>query len=189
MATSLLVETTALPGVVLITPRVFPDRRGSFCELHRANRYTDEAGLPPFVQDNLSYSRRGTVRGLHYQLRHPQGKLVFAAAGAILDVVVDVRRGSPTFGHALTFDLSADNRRQVYVPPGFAHGLCALSEWATVIYKCTDYFAPGDEYTVRWNDPALALPWPVTDAILSDKDAAAPTLAEMPTGHLPVYTS
>ncbi len=176
-----------LPGVVLLVPRVFEDRRGYFLETFQARRYA-EAGVPEaFVQDNLSVSLHGVVRGLHYQLRHPQGKLVTVAAGRVFDVVLDLRRGSPTFGQWLSIILEEGSHRQLYIPPGFAHGFQVLSERAVFLYKCTDYWAPGDEYGVRFDDPELGIPWPVPGAILSDKDRELPLLREIPPEHLPEY--
>ena len=178
---------TSLPGVLLMEPVAFPDDRGYFMETYHMGKYT-EAGLDrPFVQDNLSHSRRFTLRGLHYQLNHPQGKLIYVIVGEIFDIAVDIRRGSPTFGQWTGIHLSAKNRHQIYVPEGFAHGFCVLSEIADVMYKCTDLYAPGDEYGILWSDPALAISWPVENPILSDKDAANPALKDVPESHLPVY--
>ena len=185
------VEETRLPGVVVITPTRYSDDRGAFLELWRARRYRAEAGLPEaFVQDNVSVSRRGVLRGLHYQWPSPQGKLVSVLAGRVFDVAVDIRRGAATFGQWVGMELSAETGRQLYVPEGFAHGFVALSREATVLYKCTAYYAPEAEHTIRWDDPALSIEWPIpTDVedapILSEKDAAAPTLAEMPDDALP----
>ena len=141
-----------LPGVLLIEPMVFSDERGFFMETYHAKKYA-EAGIPgPFVQDNHSHSQRGTLRGLHYQLKNPQGKLVYAVKGEILDVAVDIRKGSPHFRRWTGNLLSEQNKRQLYIPEGFAHGFCVLSETADVIYKCTDFYAPGDEYGIFWAD-------------------------------------
>lgn len=176
-----------LSGVLLIEPQVFEDARGFFMETYHRVKYK-EAGIDRlFVQDNLSHSRRNTLRGLHYQLRHPQGKLIYVVAGEILDMVVDIRRGSPTFAKWLGIRLSAQDRRQLYVPEGFAHGFCVLSEFADVIYKCTDLYAPGDEYGILWSDPDLAIPWPVVSPILSPKDAIYPCLRDVPEALLPLY--
>jgi dTDP-4-dehydrorhamnose 3,5-epimerase len=177
---------TEIPEVILIEPDVYKDARGFFLESFHQRKYT-EAGIPgPFVQDNHSHSLRGTLRGLHAQRQHPQGKLVRAVLGEMFDVAVDVRRGSPTFGRWVAAVLSADNFRQLYIPPGFVHGFCVQSERVEVEYKCTDFYARGDEMTVAWNDPALAIEWPVRDPILSKKDAAAPRLAEL-MDLLPLY--
>jgi dTDP-4-dehydrorhamnose 3,5-epimerase len=165
---------TPLPGVVLVEPTVFSDPRGFFMETYHAPKFA-EAG----VQDNHSRSVKDTLRGLHYQIERPQGKLVRVVAGEVFDVAVDIRRGSPTFGRWHGVNLSADNRLQLYVPPGFAHGFCVVSDTADVIYKCTDVYAPKGERTIRWDDPELAVAWPVARPLLSEKDAAAPTLAEM----------
>jgi len=181
------VTPLALPEILLIEPRVFRDERGHFLEIFQSRRYP-EHGMPShFVQDNISYSHRGVIRGLHYQLRHPQGKLVLPLVGEIWDVVVDIRRGSPRFGKWLAITLTADPCCQLYVPPGFAHGFAVVSDTATVLYKCTDYWHPEDEYGIIWNDPALGIPWPATDPVLSGKDLEFPTLKEMPPEHLPIY--
>lgn len=180
------VTTMDIPGVLLIEPDVFRDPRGLFLETYHARRYRD-AGIPGlFVQDNYSQSLQGTLRGLHYQEPHAQGKLVMVTDGAVYDVVVDIRRGSPSFGRWYGVELSAENRRQVYVPPGCAHGFCVTSDRASFLYKCTDYYAPGDERGIIWSDPALAISWPVTTHILSAKDQAYKSLAEMET-ELPKY--
>jgi dTDP-4-dehydrorhamnose 3,5-epimerase len=172
------VTITDIPGVLLIEPDVFRDPRGLFLETYHARRY-EEAGIPgPFVQDNYSQSIRGTLRGLHYQEPHAQGKLVMVTEGAVYDVVVDIRKGAPSFGRWYGVELSAENRRQVYVPPGCAHGFCVTSERASFLYKCTDYYAPSAEQGIIWNDPVLAIPWPVTTPILSAKDQTYKSLAE-----------
>jgi dTDP-4-dehydrorhamnose 3,5-epimerase len=174
------VVPTALPDVLLIEPRVFRDERGFFAETYQDRRYA-EAGLPGvFVQDNQSGSRRGVLRGLHYQVRRTQGKLVTVTAGTIFDVAVDLRRSSPTFGRWVGVELTAEGRRQVWVPPGFAHGFLALSDWAEVQYKVTDYYSPGDERTLIWDDPAVGVRWPLPPGhqpLLSPKDALGVTLA------------
>ena len=171
------VAPTGLPGVIVLEPRVFEDPRGFFFESYHAERYA-RAGLPEhFVQDNHSRSIPGALRGLHYQLRHPQGKLVRVLRGAIWDVAVDIRRGSPTFGRWVAVELSADNKRQLYVPPGFAHGFCVPTEESEVEYKCTAFYVSEDERGIAWNDPALGIAWPITTPLLSDKDRAFPRLA------------
>ncbi|MFI5184115.1 MAG: dTDP-4-dehydrorhamnose 3,5-epimerase [Vicinamibacteria bacterium] len=170
---------TSLPGVVIIEPDVYKDSRGFFLETYHQARYAQAGIAGPFVQDNHSYSARGTLRGLHLQVRRPQGKLVRAVEGEMFDVAVDVRRGSPTFGKAAWVALSGENFRQLYVPPGFAHGFCVVSPWVHVEYKCTDVYDPADEVTVAWNDPALAIPWPASDPVLSAKDRNARPLAEL----------
>ncbi|OJH40403.1 dTDP-4-dehydrorhamnose 3,5-epimerase [Cystobacter ferrugineus] len=177
---------TALPEVILLEPKRFGDDRGFFMEMFHAKRYA-EAGIPgPFVQDNFSRSAKGILRGLHFQEPNAQGKLVQVLVGAVYDVAVDIRRGSPTFGRWVGVELSADNRRQLWVPPGFAHGFCVLSESADFHYKCTDFYAPGSEHGIAWNDPDLGIPWPVTSPLLSAKDSAAPRLKDAPL--LPTYT-
>jgi dTDP-4-dehydrorhamnose 3,5-epimerase len=181
------VYPTRLQGVHIIEPRVFTDSRGFFMETWQADRYR-QAHIPgPFVQDNYSYSIRGVLRGLHYQLKHPQGKLVQVLQGEVFDVAVDIRHGSPTFGHWTGVILSGDNHRQLYIAPGFAHGFCVLSETAQFLYKCTDFYAPGDEYGLRWDDPALDIEWPVTTRLLAEKDRHYPTLSTVPREHLPVF--
>jgi len=172
---------TELKEVIVIEPDVFEDPRGYFFETYHAKKYADAGISQPFVQDNCSRSVRGTLRGLHYQRQHAQGKLVMVTDGAVYDVVVDIRRGSPSFGRWYGVELSAENRCQVYVPPGCAHGFCVTSDRASFLYKCTDYYAPGDERGIIWNDPALAISWPVTTHILSAEDQAYKSLAEMET--------
>ena len=166
------VLATELPGVMIIEPRVFSDARGSFFESYHAQRYA-AAGLPDrFVQDNHARSVQGTLRGVHYQLRMPQGKLVRAILGSIFDVAVDIRKGSPTFGRWVGTVLSADNKRQMYVPPGFGHGYYVIDTVAEVEYKCTDFYQPEDERGIRWDDPTLAITWPGREPILSTRDQA-----------------
>ncbi|MCA3749546.1 MAG: dTDP-4-dehydrorhamnose 3,5-epimerase [Rubrobacter sp.] len=178
---------TELPGVLVVEPQVFGDERGFFMESFNGRRYR-EAGLPEgFVQDNLSFSRRGVLRGLHFQHPQGQGKLVSVLRGEVFDVAVDVRRGSPTFGRWTGLSLSEENKRQLYIPPGFAHGFVVLSEAALFFYKCTEYYAPECERTVLWSDPEIGIDWPVGEPVLSEKDRAAPALREMPPGHLPRY--
>ncbi|MDY7229549.1 dTDP-4-dehydrorhamnose 3,5-epimerase [Hyalangium rubrum] len=181
------VTPTEIPGVLIIEPKVFGDDRGFFLETFNAKRYA-EAGIPgPFVQDNYSRSVKGTLRGLHFQEPQPQGKLVQVVAGAVWDVAVDIRKGSPTFGKWVGVELSAENRRQFWVPPGFAHGFYVLSESADFQYKCTALYAPENDRGIRWDDPALAIAWPLSEGApkLSAKDAAAPHLKDAPV--LPVY--
>lgn len=166
------VRVTAIPDVLCIEPKVFYDYRGRFSETFHAARYA-EIGLGPFVQDNVSHSVQATLRGLHFQQPNPQGKLVFALVGEIFDVAVDIRRDSPTFGHWVGEILSGENHRQLWVPPGFAHGFCVLSERATVMYKCTDFYSPVSEHALHWADPDLGITWPVKYPLVSPKDNAA----------------
>jgi len=169
---------TSLKGVILIEPDVLQDHRGIFLELYHLDKYA-KAGIPSrFVQDNFATSARGTLRGLHYQLRQPQGKLVIAIEGAIFDVALDIRRGSPSFGQWHGVELSAESRRQLYIPPGFAHGYCVISDAAAVMYKCTDFYAPGDDRGILWNDPALNIAWPIVNPLLSRKDQSYKSLAD-----------
>ena len=167
-------------------PRLFRDERGSFRETWLAERYLAVTPLP-FVQDNVCVSRRGVVRGLHFQQPHAQGKLVSVLAGAAFDVAVDVRRGSPTFGRWVAQQISQENGRQVWIPPGFAHGFQALADETALSYKCTDLYHPECERTILWSDPALGVPWPIGEALLAPKDAAAPLLDRIPAEHLPLF--
>ncbi|MFV1976630.1 MAG: dTDP-4-dehydrorhamnose 3,5-epimerase [Candidatus Scalindua sp.] len=178
---------TDLPGVLLIEPRVFQDSRGFFMETFHQKKYA-EAGIDyAFIQDNYSHSTRGTLRGLHYQLKHPQAKLVYVIKGEIYDVAVEIRRGSPGFGKWTGQYLSGKNRRQIFVPEGFAHGFCVISETADVLYKTTDLYKPDDEYGVLWSDPTIRIDWPVEVPIVSDKDKQFPGLKDAPEQHLPIY--
>jgi dTDP-4-dehydrorhamnose 3,5-epimerase len=181
------VLATPLPGVYRIDPRVFVDQRGFFLETWQATRYTQAEIAGPFVQDNHSRSVYGTLRGLHYQLQHPQAKLVWVVQGEVFDVAVDIRRGSPTFGQWYGEILSGENHRQLYIPAGFAHGLCVLSAAADFCYKCTDFYTPGDEYGLRWDDPRLAIPWPVATPMLAEKDRVYPLLDTIAPEYLPRY--
>ena len=175
------VTPTEIPDVLLVEPRVFGDDRGFFFESWN-RRALAEAGLDAeFVQDNHSRSVRGVLRGLHYQVEHVQGKLVRVVAGEVLDVVVDLRRRSPTFGRHVALTLSADNHRMLWVPPGFAHGFCVTSASADFLYKTTDYWHPEHERTLLWNDPALAIAWPVGAPVIAAKDAAGAPLARAET--------
>ena len=170
---------TELPDVILIEPAVFRDARGFFLEAYHAAKFA-EAGIDaPFVQDNHSLSAQGTLRGLHAQRRHAQGKLVRCTEGRVFDVAVDVRRGSSTFGRWAGFELSAENFRLLWIPPGFLHGFCVLSERAQLQYKCTALYHPEDEIGVVWNDPDLAIGWPVSAPLLSERDRALPRLADV----------
>lgn len=176
-----------IPDVKLITPRVFPDDRGFFLQTSHERQYR-EAGIDArFVQDNWSRSTKGVLRGLHYQLKNFQAKLVYVIRGEVLDVAVDIRRGSPTFGKWVGAVLSDKNYHQLYVPKGFAHGFCVLSEEADFIYKCDDFYTPGDEYGIRWNDPDVGIDWPLDAPVLAKKDLSAPLLRDVPEDNLPVY--
>lgn len=179
---------TKLPEVLLIQPQVFGDDRGYFMETFQAKRYA-EAGIDQsFVQDNLSYSSKGVLRGLHYQQPNAQGKLVQVLQGEVFDVAVDIRRGSPTFGQWVGERLDARDHRQLWVPPGFAHGFVTLSETALFAYKCTDYYAPDSERGIRWDDPDIDIHWPIEPVEISDKDAAASYLRDVSPNELPSYT-
>ena len=173
------VTPTAIDGVLVIEPDVHVDGRGFFVETYQAERYQRHGIAEPFVQDNHSRSVGGTLRGLHLQVRRPQGKLVRVTEGEVFDVAVDVRMGSPTFGRWVAVTLTAENFKQCYIPPGFAHGFCVLSPVAQVEYKCTDFYEAAAEVGIAWNDPALGIPWPVRDPILSPRDMRHPTLAEL----------
>jgi len=173
------VAATDLPGVLVIEPEVYRDGRGFFVETYRVDRYREHGMTGPFVQDNQSRSTFNTLRGLHLQLRHPQGKLLRVIEGKVFDVAVDVRRGSPHFGRWVSVELSAENFKQVYVPPGFAHGFCVLSPVAQIEYKCTELYDPDSEIGILWSDPAIGIAWPVRDPLLSPRDSKHPTLAEL----------
>jgi dTDP-4-dehydrorhamnose 3,5-epimerase len=173
------IEATAIAGLLVIQPKVFRDARGFFMETFQRQRYAEAGIVDDFVQDNFSRSSRGTLRGLHYQILHPQGKLVQVLSGKIFDVVVDLRKSSPTFGRWLAFELSDESCRQLFVPPGCAHGFYVLSEMADFAYKCTDSYFPEHERTLLWNDPAIGIEWPlVGEPILSAKDRAGVPLSQ-----------
>lgn len=174
-------EPTILPEVVLIKPRVFGDERGFFFETWHEQKFAEAGIHAKFVQDNHSHSTRHILRGLHYQIHQPQGKLIRVTSGEVFDVAVDIRRSSPRFGHWTGVRLSATNKYMLWVPPGFAHGYLALSDAADFVYKCTDFYAPQYERTIRWDDPEVAIQWPLTGGavpLLSPKDAAAPLFAD-----------
>jgi len=178
---------TGLEGVLIIERAVYQDPRGYFFETWRADRYAD-AGVPDrFVQSNVSRSSEGTLRGLHVQHPYGQGKLVQVLDGEVFDVAVDVRRGSPTFGRWVGQRLSSENHLQMYIPEGFAHGFCVLSASALVTYQCSALYHPEAEFGIAWNDPAIAIPWPVTSPLLSKKDGALPLLADVPADRLPPW--
>ena len=174
---------TPLDGLVIIEPKMFADNRGYFYESYQQERYA-ALGIPPFVQDNISQSKKNVLRGLHYQLPRSQGKLVYVIRGRVWDVAVDIRRHSKTFGQSFGIILDDQKHTQMYIPPGFAHGFCVLSDEADFMYKCTDFYAPDCEHGIRWNDPALKIDWPVTLPILAPKDESYPTLAEIAHDHL-----
>lgn len=187
MTNTFRVRETALSGVLVIEPPVASDQRGFFLETWRRSRYV-EIGLPAdFVQDNVSRSAGGTLRGLHFQEPFGQGKLVQVLDGEVFDVAVDIRLGSPTFGRWTGEMLSAANHRQLYVPPGFAHGFCVVSETALVAYKCTNYYRPDVECSIAWNDPEIGIAWPVSNPMLSSRDSAAPRLSAVDRDRLPRF--
>lgn len=177
---------TLIPEVIVLAPPAFSDSRGHFLETYQQKKYAELGINLPFVQDNQSYSTKNVLRGLHFQLRYPQAKLVRVTQGIVFDVAVDIRRNSPTFGKWHGEILSAENRKQMYVPENFAHGFCVLSDSAEFLYKCTDFYVPGDEAGLIWNDPQLAIKWPIEVPILSTKDAVLPQMADildlLPTG-------
>ncbi len=175
------VEPTAIPDVLLLTPRVFEDERGFFMETYQAEKFAALGVRASFVQDNHSRSKQGVLRGLHYQIRQPQGKLIRAVLGEIFDVAVDIRRASPTFGKWVGARLSAENKQQLWIPAGFAHGYYVMSEWAEIVYKATDYYAPQWERAILWNDPQIAVEWPVwpdVPLLLSSKDREGVLLSQ-----------
>ena len=178
---------TAIPGVIILEPKVFGDTRGFFMEMFSVIRY-EQAGIHDrFVQDNISSSQKGVLRGLHFQNPNPQCKLVQVLQGEVFDVAVDIRKGSPTFGQWTGITLSNQNHRQFFVPSGFAHGFCVLSDTALFHYKCTDYYAPSCEGGIVWNDPDIGIEWPVKTPVLSAKDSAYGRLKDYPEQKLPVY--
>jgi dTDP-4-dehydrorhamnose 3,5-epimerase len=173
------VRATPLPGVLVVEPEVFADRRGSLFEAYHEARYAAAGIAGPFVQDNISRSRRGVLRGLHFESRGRQGKLVSVVSGLVFDVAVDLRRDGPTFARWFGTRLSGDDHRQIYVPPGCAHGFCVLSEVADMLFKSTTLFAPEYERGVAWNDPTIGIDWPLEHPELSERDAGLPTLKEL----------
>jgi len=184
----MIVEATPLSGVLVVKPTVHRDARGHLVETWRAREYGAH-GIGPFAQDNVSVSARGVLRGLHFQCPHSQGKLVSAIRGRILDVAVDVRAGSPTFGRWLGMELSDENGWQLWLPEGFAHGFVTQSAEAVVMYKCTSPYAPDAERTIRWNDAAIGIDWAIAGPTVSPRDAAAPLLSELPADALPRYVA
>ncbi len=181
------VMETRLAGVRIIRPKVFEDARGFFLESYNQDKFAELGVTDHFVQDNHSRSVKGVLRGLHYQLRHPQAKLCRVIEGKVIDVVVDIQHGSPDFGNWINVELSAENRHQLYVPKGFAHGFLVLSEFAQFLYKCSDFYDPTDEAGVAWNDPDLNIVWGVDDPVLSAKDRGYKRLKEIPPERLPRY--
>ena len=167
-----------LAGLLIVEPKVFTDSRGCFFEVFKEELFTPY-NIPSFKQDNVSYSQGNVLRGLHYQKPNAQGKLIWVTQGTVWDIVVDIRRSSKTFGQWFNMTLSAENHLQLYIPPGFAHGFCVLSPDAVFHYKCTDYYAPGAEHGIAWNDKALNIPWPLDNPILSPKDERNPRLEEI----------
>ncbi len=178
---------TNIPGVIVLEPQVFRDDRGFFLETYHQAQFAELGISDRFVQDNHSCSRRGTLRGLHFQLQRPQAKLCRVIRGEVRDVAMDIRRGSPTFGKWTSTILSAENMRQIYVPRGFAHGFVVLSDAADFLYKCSDFYDPASEQGVHWSDPQLAIDWGITDPIVSEKDGRYPRLEQMSPASLPVY--
>ena len=183
------VEETKLPGVLLIKPLIFQDARGIFLETFQSDKYRDIGINQTFVQDNTSRSCQGVLRGLHFQLEKPQAKLVFVTRGAVFDVVVDVRYGSPTFGQWAGFELNDQNRHQLFIPEGFAHGFEALSPEVDFFYKCTDFYHPPGEAGIRWNDPSIGIQWMTKNPIVADRDNAYPLLKELTAPQLLPYAS
>jgi dTDP-4-dehydrorhamnose 3,5-epimerase len=187
LETLMKVAPTEIPDVLLIEPAVFGDSRGFFFETYHRNRYREAGIRTDFVQDNLSYSQKNVLRGLHYQLPHPQAKLVYVLEGEVLDVVIDIRRGSPTFGKFISQILSSENKIQLFIPEGFAHGFFVISETALFMYKCSDYYNPSAEKGILFSDPRINIAWPQGHPILSDKDAKFPLLEELSDDDLPIY--
>ena len=179
---------TEIPELLVIEPTVHTDPRGFFLESYNAERYVSSGIKGRFVQDNHSRSVKSTLRGLHLQIARPQAKLIRVLAGAIFDVAVDVRRGSPTFAKWVGVTLTAESFRQYYIPEGFAHGFSVLSDFAEVEYKCTDFYDPASERALRWDDPSIGIDWPTRDVILAPRDREAPMLATIPVGHLPLHS-
>lgn len=169
-----------LAGIKIIEPRIFEDSRGAFMESYSAKKLADHGITMNFVQDNHSTSKKGVLRGLHFQINPGQDKIIRVVSGEVFDVVVDIRSSSPTFGQHETFIVSASNRLQVFIPKGFAHGFCALTDNVEFLYKCSEYYAPADERGIIWNDPVLAIEWPSSNPILSDKDTKYPSLKDLP---------
>ncbi len=181
------VKETKLEGVLVLEPDVFSDERGFFLETWKSTRYEDAGIKGPFVQDNVSFSKKGVLRGLHFQYPQSQGKLVQVLSGQVVDIAVDVRVGSPTFGHWVSEVISDANHKQIYIPPGFAHGYCVTSQTAVFSYKCTDFYNPETESGIIWNDPDLNIDWLIKEPILSPKDASYSRLKDLPPDKLPHF--
>ena len=178
---------TSLPGVLIVEPQVFKDPRGYFYESYNEAKYIKAGIRANFVQTNVSQSAKGVLRGLHYQWPNPQGKLVSVLEGEVYDVAVDIRRGSPTFGQWMSAMLTADNHRHLWIPEGFAHGFCVLSERATFTYQCTTLYDSATDAAICWNDAQIGVDWPISQPLISDKDAKAPLLANVPVDRLPTF--
>ena len=181
------VRETKLKGVLVLEPDVFSDERGFFLETWNSARYENAGIQDSFVQDNVSFSKKGVLRGLHFQYPQSQGKLIQVLLGQVVDVAVDIRVGSPTFGQWISFVLSDSNRRQIYIPPGFAHGYCVTSETAVFSYKCTEFYNPENQSGIIWNDPDLNIGWPIKEPVLSPKDTDCPRLKDLPPDKLPQF--
>jgi dTDP-4-dehydrorhamnose 3,5-epimerase len=188
-ARSMRFLTTRFPGLLVVEPQVYGDKRGWFMESYHRERFADAGIRGDFVQDNHSLSRRGALRGMHFQLRHPQGKLCRVARGEVLDVAVDLRRGSPMFGQHFSARLSGRNRKAIYIPPGFAHGFLTLSAEADFLYQCSDYYHSEDQYGLAWNDPALGIDWGIEQPLVSPRDNEWPSLASLDPEILPLFDS
>lgn len=182
------ITETKIPGLLVIEPKVFPDGRGFFFETYNRKRYGGSGIQSEFVQDNLSYSVKNTLRGLHYQHPHSQAKLVQVISGEVFDVAVDIRSGSPTFGQWAGIVLSSENKKQFYIPKGFAHGFCVMSSHAVFTYKCDDFYTPDCEHGIIWSDKDLGIDWPVNEPVISEKDEKYPRLRDMKEDKLPVFT-
>jgi dTDP-4-dehydrorhamnose 3,5-epimerase len=187
LAHSFEVEQLDIPELLLITPRVYEDDRGAFTEVFKLQDYEEVGIAETFVQSNVSHSKSGVLRGMHYQLKHPQAKLFTVISGEVLDVAIDIRVGSPTFGKSDGRVLKGESKSQLFIPTGFAHGFCVISEEATIHYMCSDYYAPDDERGIRWDDPAVNIEWPVDNPSLSPKDAVLPNLTEVDDVQLPRF--
>ena len=183
----MIIEETNLPGVLILEPKVFLDDRGYFLETWNSTRYEQVGITGPFVQDNISFSKKGILRGLHFQYPQSQGKLIQVLSGEVLDVIVDIRPDSPTYSQWIGEILSESNHRQIYVPPGFAHGYCVTSETALFSYKCTDFYNPATEHGIIWNDPDIGIEWPIEQPELSPKDAVYPRLKDLRPENLPQF--